>query len=41
MSEMKIAFETGKKRTFVSTVDWLGWRRSGRDEDMARLALIE
>src|SRR5689334_1648425 len=36
-----VYLEIGKKRTFAGAIDWPGWCRSGRDEDMALQALVD
>ena len=38
---VSIYLEVGAKRTFACAVDWLGWARSGRDEESAIAALLE
>jgi hypothetical protein len=40
LNPIKVFVETGKKRTFVGTVDWPGWCRSDRDEKPALQALM-
>ncbi len=39
--EVRIAQETGAKKTFVWVIDWPGWCRSGKTTDLALAALIE
>ncbi len=43
LSSNKIAvyLEIGKKRTFAGAIEWLGWCRSGRDQDSALQALLD
>jgi hypothetical protein len=41
MNPIKAFVETGKKKVFVGAVDWPGWCRSGRDEQLALQALID
>jgi hypothetical protein len=36
-----VALEAGKKRVFATAVDWPGWCRSGRTEELALVALAD
>jgi hypothetical protein len=40
-NNMDVYLEMGKKRTFASAVEWPGWCRSGRDEEVALQALVD
>lgn len=40
-TQIDIYLEIGAKRTFAGAIDWLGWCRSGRDEDTALQALCD
>jgi hypothetical protein len=39
-ASVEVTVERGKKKTFVSAVDWPGWSRGGRDETSALEALL-
>ena len=41
MNSINVFLETGKKKAFVSAIDWPGWCRSGRDEESALQTLID
>jgi hypothetical protein len=41
MNSIKVFVETGKKRIFAGAVDWPGWCRSARDENLALQAAID
>ncbi len=41
MEPIRVILESGKKRTFASAVDWPGWSRSGRDQELAMQALVD
>lgn len=41
MISHKVFVEIGKKKVFAGAVDWPGWCRSGRDEELALQTLIE
>ena len=41
MDHIRIFVEEGKKKTFVGAVDWAGWCRWGKDEQVALQSLIE
>ncbi|HEV2218212.1 MAG TPA: hypothetical protein VGV88_11655 [Candidatus Dormibacteraeota bacterium] len=40
MAAVRVVFENGSKRTFASAVDWPGWCRAGKDEQLALESLI-
>jgi hypothetical protein len=40
MNKIKVIIEVGKRRTIACAIDWPGWCRSGRDENLALDALI-
>jgi hypothetical protein len=40
MSTIEVYLEIGTKRVFASALEWPGWCRSGRDEDVALEALV-
>ncbi len=40
-NKIDVYLEMGKKRTFASAVEWPGWCRSGRDEEVALQALVD
>ena len=39
-NKIQVYLEVGKRRTFAGALDWPGWCRIGRDEDMALQALV-
>ncbi len=39
--KIKIYLEIGQKRTFAGAIDWPGWCRSGKDEELALQALLD
>jgi hypothetical protein len=41
MKLIRVYLEAGSKRIFACAVDWPGWCRSGRDEEMALQSLFE
>jgi hypothetical protein len=41
MEPIRVYLEAGSKRVFACAVDWPGWCRSGRDEELALQALFE
>jgi hypothetical protein len=41
MTATHVYLETGKKKVFVSALDWFGLSRAGRDEDRALQALLD
>ncbi len=40
LNEIDVYLETGQTRTIAGALDWPGWCRSGRDEQMALQALL-
>ena len=40
-NKIAVYLEIGKKRTFAGAIEWLGWCRSGRDQDSALQALLD
>jgi hypothetical protein len=41
VAALRVVFEIGSKRTFASALDWPGWSRAGKDQDLALQALID
>ena len=41
MATTRVVLEIGSKRTFASAIDWPGWCRAGKDEELAHQALID
>ena len=41
MATTRVVFEIGSKRTFASAIDWPGWCRAGKDQELALQALID
>ena len=41
MAATRVVYEIGSKRTFVSAIDWPGWCRAGKDQELALQALID
>ncbi len=41
MAAARVVFEIGSKRTFASAIDWPGWCRAGKDQELALQALID
>ena len=41
MAARRVVFEIGSKRTFASAIDWPGWCRAGKDQELALQALID
>lgn len=41
MVTVKVAIETGEKRSFAAALDWPGWARSGKGEEEALARLAE
>lgn len=39
--KIELALEIGKKKTFASAIEWPGWSRNGRDENLALQTLFE
>jgi len=37
----RVVFEIGSKRTFASAIDWPGWCRAGKDQELALQALSD
>ncbi len=40
VSKIPVSLEMGRRRVFASALDWLGWCRSGRDEQGALAELL-
>lgn len=41
MAVTRVVFEIGSKRTFASAIEWPGWCRAGKDQELALQALID
>ena len=41
MTSINIYLESGEKKVFASAVDWPGWSRAGRDEDLTLQVLFD
>lgn len=41
MDKVRVSIEVGEKRVFVCAIDWPGWCRSGKSEELALQALVD
>ena len=41
MAATRVVFEIGSKRTFASAIEWPGWCRAGKDQELALKALSD